>query len=204
MRKRDISYMLEMMRTTVKLKIARLARRAAPRRFLRRQDGSAAVEFAAILLPFLVIMFGIMETALVFFADQTLQTAVGDSARLIMTGQAQAGAGGPWPVDRFKTEVCNRIYALFDCQGGISINVTKYSSFGSVTMAPPPIKNDGTVDTSNFNYDTGGPGDIVVVQLYYHWPLFMTSWGFSHLSNSSATNSRLLVAAAAFKNEPYQ
>ncbi len=34
-------------------------------------------------------MFAIMETALVFFASQTLETAVADSARLIMTGQAQ-------------------------------------------------------------------------------------------------------------------
>ncbi len=193
--------MFEMMRTTLKLKFARLARRAAPRRFLRRQDGSAAVEFAAILLPFLVVMFGIMETALVFFADQTLQTAVSDSARLIMTGQAQNGA---WKVDDFKAQVCNRIYALFDCKGGISVNVTKYSSFGAVSFAPPPIKSDGTLDTTGFNYDTGGPGDIVVVQLYYQWPLFMTSWGFSHLSNTSSATNRLLVAAAAFKNEPYQ
>ena len=34
-------------------------------------------------------MFAIMETALVFFASQTMETAVADSARLIMTGQAQ-------------------------------------------------------------------------------------------------------------------
>src|SRR5215475_12960690 len=98
--------MFEMMRSAFKLGMARLARRAAPRRFLRRQDGAAAVEFAAIMAPFIVFMFGIMETALIFFADQTLQTAVEDSARLVMTGQAQNGA---WQVADFKRQVCNRI-----------------------------------------------------------------------------------------------
>src|SRR5262245_14088954 len=115
--------MFEMMRSTFRLKIARLARLAAPRRFIRRKNGSAAVEFAALMAPFIVFMFGIMGTALVFFADQTLQTAVDDSARLVMTGQAQSGG---WKVDDFKKQVCARIYALFDCNAGISINVTKY------------------------------------------------------------------------------
>ena len=39
--------------------------------------------------PFLALMFAIMETAIVFFAGQALETAVADCARLIMTGQAQ-------------------------------------------------------------------------------------------------------------------
>jgi Flp pilus assembly protein TadG len=195
--------MFEMMRTTLKLKIARLTRRAAPRRFLRHKGGSAAVEFAAVMLPFLVIMFGIMETALVFFADQTLQTAVSDSARLIMTGQAQSGG---WKIDDFKTQVCQRIYALFDCTHGISINVTKWPDFSSIHFTPPTYTN-GQLDTGAFSYDSGGPGDIIVVQLYYQWPLFMTwgsNWGFSGLSNTSGPGSRLLVGVAAFKNEPYQ
>ena len=60
------------------------------RRFARRNDGAAAVEFGMVAAPFLALMFAIMETALVFFASQTLETAVADSARLIMTGQAQS------------------------------------------------------------------------------------------------------------------
>ena len=60
------------------------------RRFARGDDGAAAVEFGMVAAPFLALMFAIMETALVFFAGQTLETAVADSARLIMTGQAQS------------------------------------------------------------------------------------------------------------------
>jgi Flp pilus assembly protein TadG len=56
---------------------------------VRRQDGSAAVAFSLIALPFLALMFAIIETALVFFAGQTLEAAVSSAGRLVMTGQAQ-------------------------------------------------------------------------------------------------------------------
>ena len=190
--------MIEIMRNALKRKIRRLARRASPRRFARRQDGSVAVEFGLILLPFLALMFGIMETALVFFADQTLETAVADSARLIMTGQAQTQN---LTAATFKNAVCARIYGLFDCQNGVYVNVQTYSTFGSISYSPP-IDGQGNLDSSNFVYQPGGPGDIVVVQLFYQWPIYVSLMNLSRLSNMSG-NKRLLVATAAFRNEPY-
>ena len=73
--------------------ICRLLPSRLVRRFVRQQDGSAAVEFGMVAVPFLGLTFAIFETALVFFAGQTLETAVADLARLIMTGQAQTGDG---------------------------------------------------------------------------------------------------------------
>jgi len=190
--------MIEMMRNSLKQKIRRLARRASPRLFVQRQDGSVAVEFGLILLPFLALVFGIMETALVFFADQTLETAVADSARLIMTGQAQTQN---LTAATFKNAVCARIYGLFNCANGVYVNVQTYSSFGSITYMPP-LDTNGNLVTSNFVYQPGGPGDIVVVQLFYQWPIYVSLMNLSKLSNMSG-NSRLLVATAAFRNEPY-
>jgi Flp pilus assembly protein TadG len=190
--------MIEIMRNALKQKIRRLARRASPRRFMRRQDGAVAVEFGLILLPFLALMFGIMETALVFFADQTLETAVSESARLIMTGQAQTQSLN---ATTFKNAVCARIYGLFDCQNGVYVNVQTYSSFGGITYTPP-LDTNGNLVTSNFVYQPGGPGDIVVVRLYYQWPIYVSLMNLNKLANMS-NNKRLLVATAAFRNEPY-
>src|SRR5215210_2803224 len=78
-------------------------------RLLRQQDGAAAVEFGLVAAPFLALLFAIMETALVFFAGQALETAVADSARLIMTGQAQSQG---FSQGAFKTAVCQKIYGL--------------------------------------------------------------------------------------------
>ena len=93
---------------------------------MRQQDGAAAVEFGLVAVPFLGLTFAILETALVFFAGQTLETAVADSARLIMTGQAQTAG---WTKDDFKTAVCNHIYGLFDCANGIYVDVQSYPVF---------------------------------------------------------------------------
>ena len=51
-------------------------------------------------------------------------------------------------------------------------------------------------------YTPGGPGDIVVVTLYYQWPIYVSLLS-NNLSNLSG-NNRLLVATAVFRNEPYQ
>src|SRR6187431_2620091 len=86
------------------------------RRFIRQNDGSAAVEFGLVAAPFLALVFAILETAFVFFAGQTLETAVADSSRLIMTGQAQSQGMNQ---SAFKSAVCARIYGLFDCENGV-------------------------------------------------------------------------------------
>lgn len=168
----------------------------AARRMLRREDGSAAVEFGLVAAPFLAMVFAIMETATIFFAGQTLETAVGDSARLIMTGQAQTGS---FDATQFKNKVCERIYGLFDCSGGMYVDVRTYTSFGSATP-PSPIDSDGNL-VNNFVYQPGGPGDIVVVRILYQWPVYVSLLGLD-LSNMSG-NKRLLIATQAFRNEPY-
>src|SRR5712671_2242535 len=66
--------------------------RNALRRFRRNRRGSAAVEFALVAPVFFALLFAIIETAIVFFAGQVLETVTQDSARMIMTGQAQTAA----------------------------------------------------------------------------------------------------------------
>jgi Flp pilus assembly protein TadG len=180
-------------------KFSALIRRLVPsrlaRRFVRQQDGSAAVEFSLVAIPFLGLTFAILETALVFFAGQTLETAVTDSARLIMTGQAQDGA---WSKDDFKAEVCSRIYGLFDCNG-VYVDVKTYESFASINNDLP--LTDGKIDESKLNFSPGNPGQIEVVTLYYQWPITVSLLG-NNLANIN-NGKRLLVATAVFCNEPF-
>jgi Flp pilus assembly protein TadG len=173
---------------------ARPAMPAWLRRFVRRQDGTTAIEFGLVLLPFMSILLMTMETALVFFAQQTLETAVSDSARLIMTGQAQSKS---YDADKFKTEVCGRIVALFDCANGMYVDVQKYSSFSSITGGVTLDSNGKPVTA----YQPGVNGDIVVVRLIYKWPI-VSPLTQTYLADTSST-TRMLVATAAFRNEPF-
>jgi Flp pilus assembly protein TadG len=174
----------------------RLEAAAAVRRLVRQQDGAAAVEFAMVAAPFLALIFAIMETAIVFFAGQALETAVADSSRLIMTRQAQTQGMSQ---AQFKDAVCARIYGLFDCQNGVQVDVRKFSSFANVTM-PSPVDANGNFGA--MGYDPGGPGDIVVVRLFYKYPVYVSLLGFSSSMSNVAGGMRLLAATAAFRNEP--
>lgn len=186
---------------TVRSKIA-----ARARRFARRQDGAVAVEFAFVAIPFLGLLFAILETALVFFAGQSLEASTAESARLILTGQAQTdispttGKVGYSQQD-FKNVACANLSSLFDC-AKLFVSVNTYASFASVNTSTPVAGGKLTIDTDNLPYNAGNPGDIVVVQLYYQWPIVVSllDGGLSNLDGQK----HLLMATSVFRNEPYQ
>ena len=189
--------MFKSARSKVAVRMRRLMPLRIARKFARRQDGTAAIEFAVIATPFLALTFAIIETAFVFFAGQTLEAAAADSARLIMTGQAQLAG---YSQSDFKTAVCARVYGMFDCTNGVYVDVKSYTTFASVDNTSPVVNKQ--FDPSKMAYTPGNPGDIVVVKLYYQWPVYVSMLG-SDLSNLSGGN-RLLVATAVFRNEPYK
>lgn len=181
---------------------------AVLRRFRRSRAGSAAVEFALVAPVFFALLFAIIETGMVFFANQVLETVTQDSARVIQTGQAMTPGGisttqtGPLTEAQFQQQVvCPDVPVLFNCNN-ISIDVESYPP----TQAWPAsfsnqIDSNGNFIANNLQYNTGGPCDVVIVRLFYQWPLFVTGLGYN-ISNL-AGNKRLLWGSAAFRNEPY-
>jgi Flp pilus assembly protein TadG len=171
---------------------------------LRQEEGAAAVEFALVAAPFLALMFAIMETALVFFAGQYLETVATDSTRLILTGQAQTSA---WSQSQFQTQVCAKLVALFNCSG-LVIDVQTYANFANTNTSLPLSNGQWSFPTNAqgqpvTTFQPGNPGDIVVARLMYEWPVWVWFPGLSALSNMT-NKGRLLMATAAFRNEPYQ
>ena len=169
--------------------------RNALHRFGRSRRASAAVEFALVAPVFFALLFAIIETAIVFFAGQVLETITQNSARQILTGQAQTAG---YSQAQFKTYVCSQIPALFNCNN-LYVDVESYTSFSNVTINSQIDANKNFIN--NMQYSPGNAGDIVVVRLFYQWPLFVTGLGYN-IANLSGS-MRLLTATAAFKNEPY-
>jgi Flp pilus assembly protein TadG len=181
----------------IALSAAHVLRLPVVRRFLKKDDGAAAVEFALVAAPFLALVFAIMETALVFFAGQTLETAAADSARLIMTGQAQTQG---FDQAKFKTEVCKRVFGLFNCAAGMQVDVRTYNTFSEIDSSKP-IDANGNLK-NDFTYNPGGPGQIVVVRLMYQFPVYVSLLGLNLAD--MAGGKRLLMSTSAFRNEPFQ
>jgi Flp pilus assembly protein TadG len=165
-------------------------------RFCSATAGATAVEFALLLAPFIALTFAILQTGIIFFAGQALETIAAKSSRFVLTGQAQMQG---WSASDFKTQACALVTGLFNCQSGVYVDVENYSSFAAANMAMP-ITN-GTFNSGSLGFNPGGPGDVVVLRLYYQYPVFVQLLGFS-LSNLNG-GYNLLAATAVFKNEPY-
>lgn len=162
---------------------------------LRNRDGSAAVEFGLVVLPFCVMIFAILEVALIFTLDSVLENAAIGTGRLVRTGQASAQG---MTAAQFKTELCSRM-SIFsgDCESKATIDVRVIPQFN--TTPPDPLAGEG-FDPSGLTYANGNPGDLILVRVWYEHPLLTTflSQGLSHVGDRTA----MLTATTAFRNEP--
>lgn len=168
------------------------------KRLVRNASGATAVEFALVAAPFLALLIAIFQTGIVFLAGRILDQTVAQASRYILTGQAQTSnmtqAG-------FQNWVCSNTLALFNCNN-FMINVQSYNSFLAANTCTPTLTFNAQGQVTNtWSYNPGNPGDIVVVEVMYQWPIVLgpLSFNLSTLSNGN----RLLVSCAAFKNEPF-
>lgn len=164
------------------------------RSFRTNDSGATAVEFALVAAPFFVLLFAIIEIALIFFAQQVMDTGVSQAARLIRTGQSQS-----MDQAQFKQEVCNRIATMFDCEEGLKLDVRTYPTFADIDTSLPI--EDGKLKDDSFQFKQGKGGSIVVVRAYYEWPTIVP--GLGHDMGNLANGNRLLATATAFRNEPF-
>ncbi|HEY8337871.1 MAG TPA: TadE/TadG family type IV pilus assembly protein [Tardiphaga sp.] len=170
---------------------------ASLRRFRRNRRGSAAVEFALVAPMFFALIFAIIETSLVFFAGQILETGTQDSGRLLFTSQVQAS--GMSATD-FKTDLCNRVSVMFTC-ANIYVDVKSYAAGTAITISDP-IDSAGNF-VNNFTYapPANGSDATVVVRAFYQWPLIVTGLGYNiaNIGRGTSNSKRLLAATAAFR-----
>jgi Flp pilus assembly protein TadG len=175
---------------------AQRAKRLRFFRLRRNEDGSVAIEFAIIAPVFFFLMFVIAETALVFIAEQVLENAVFETARLIRTGQAQ---NANMSEADFKAEVCGRASIFIDCDGAdFYLDVRSFDKFQDVQFEPPVDEDDNFTEPQ---FDYGQQSDIVVVRTYYQWPINPVM-GRQWLNLMG--NGKLLIGSfSVFRNEPF-
>lgn len=162
------------------------------KRFCRKQDGAAAVEFAIIGLPFFGLLLIIFETAAVIFTDIALQNGVTETARLIRTGQVQTQGINQ---GQFKQLLCENVASIVDCSQ-IRLEVSK-----SPTLPIPGANIMTVADEAPQSFEAGGPSEWVLVQARYDWKLMVPA--ISMMGNAGEGKLRRLTAGALFRNEPY-
>ncbi len=179
--------------------------RSQLRRFRRSRRGSTAVEFALVAPVFFALLFAIIETTLVFFASQILESGIQDASRQLYTHQLQdVGLSTSDEEAAFKNDLCTRVRVLLSCP--LDVDVKFYPAGSSITIADP-IDASGNYDNSNmtFQLPPKNSSATVVVRGFYQWPLFVTGLGYNiaNIGRGTSNSKRLLAATTAFHIESY-
>lgn len=176
------------------MKILRL-KRLGLRCFLRDRKGASALEFAIVGAPFLLLLIGLFDIALLYIGNFALEQTVSEAARFIRTGQAQQ-----WGETAFKNRVCANAGPVLDCSH-LSFDVRVFPDWAAVELTPPIDKEKSN---QTYSYEPGARNEIVVVRAFYEWP-FLKNFptAFDPQAPGSESGKRTLVATAAFRNEPF-
>lgn len=167
-------------------------------------EGSAAVEFSLVAIPFFLLLFAMTEIGITMFADQVLETGTQDVSRLILTNQIQKSMKPQTTNGKQETEaeaatrakselqsaLCAKINTLFDCSQ-IQMDLR---SFPSATAVSLPDPNNCQVSPQ---FSPGNPGDLVILRVFYQWQTFVTMLNFGNCPSKA----RLLISTAAVMNQ---
>lgn len=184
-------------------RISVLARLRRAKGFWRADNGAAAVEFALVVTPFFVLLFGVIELGLVLMAQVDLENAMSAATREIRTGLNQSATTVAYQKvqnTNFATAVCRKmLWMVSDCQSNIQVDVQTYGTFNNIVL-PSNVAGQAALAAGGANFLTGGPNSIVVVRAYYTWPLFIPGL---NTALKRVGNRTLLTSVTTFENEPF-
>ncbi|ART83641.1 hypothetical protein CBP31_14210 [Oceanisphaera profunda] len=152
----------------------------------KRYKGTTTVEFALVAGLFMLLMFAIIDIAMIGFVNLTMQNAVREGARYAVTGCAELDPryGDPeepeYKADRkeaVKFKIKEHSMGLYD----------RVMKEGGLTVKDPDDKEVSGV---------GNPGQLIVIQLNGSWPL-MTPLLSPFFENGNFD----FTVSAAMKNE---
>lgn len=165
--------------------------------FKRDVSATTAVEFALLAFPFFMTLLGIFDISTMYFASTTLEKGTYAVARKVKTGEVVANS---MTAQQFKQELCDEVSGMLACDQRLQVDVRTFQQFNQANL-PPPLNPDGTIDNSQFQFNPGNAGDVVLVRTFYVWSVATPFWG--QLFSNMAGGTFLMQAAAAFRNEPF-
>lgn len=167
-------------------------------RFRRDREGAAAVETALVAAPFIALLIAALQLGLVYLSQSALEVATEKTARSVLIGAAQTAG---LTQAQFLSALCGNLPSILACSR-VMVDAQVYTTFSGSNTSAPTITYDSKGNVSNqWSYNLGGANSIVVLRVMYLLPV-VGALGFNIVNQNA--NSRLLLATAVVKNEPYQ
>ena len=167
-----------------------------PIKFYRNDSGATAIEFSILVIPFVLIIVGILELAMMYTASALVETSTGIAARLIRTCQISEFAD---PETTFRETFCDLAGLLVDCDD-VVFEVVAFADdegFAEAILYPPQFDGNGNLISRGFN--PGGVSDIVMIRTAYLYPMITPVIG--NLL-AGADGRMLIMSTITQKTEP--
>ncbi len=178
----------------------------------RNADGAVAIEFAMLAPAYFLLIIGVMECAMMMFAQHVLESASANASRVGKTGYVVTNETRQQTI----MATITRLAGFIMDSSLINITSTTYNSFGSIGTGESFIDADGngqwdsgenyTDANGNGVYNSdigttgfGNAGDIVVYTISYPWPIMTPIMGDIVGTDGTLT----LTSRVVVKNEPY-
>jgi Flp pilus assembly protein TadG len=150
--------------------------------------GATMVEFAAVALPFFILLFGAFDIGFYYWGSEELEHATAYGARLVRTGQVQNGGINQ---AQLKTEICSKTAVLVGCSSRLRIDVRSGQSLADITP-PSPLDGQGELKgDADFVFSPGVGNDVVLVSAFFNWRLLLKPSDY------------IMHAAVVSRNEPF-
>lgn len=164
-------------------------------RWVRKKEGSTAIEFSLMAIPYVMLTVGIIEMSIMYASASLLEGATGSAARMIRTGQIQQATSED-PETMFRDAICSYATVLINCND-VQIEVSTMDSFSD--FSGPSYDADGNLNNQGFA--AGGVSDRVLIRVAYRYSM-MTPFIGPLLAGPD--NSHMFISTIVLQTEPYE
>jgi len=167
--------------------------------FFRNREGSTAIEFTLLAIPFAMLVFAILESCISFAGQQVMANITDDIARQIRTGQLRPANISETSL---KKTICDRLEIIVadDCPG-LEVDLRQFTSFADAASIRIKLTSDRDLDTSDFDVAPGPSMSKNMLRVFYKWPV-ITDF-MSKLVSNLKDGKTLHFATVTWQNEPF-
>ena len=167
------------------------------REFFQQNSGAAAIEFAILVVPFTLLIFGIIEISLMFTAQTMLQSATNKATREIRTAELHSVSDAE---DEFEKIVCNNINLMLECEK-LGYEVVDVDNFSDAADLEAQFDDDNEFESRGF--ELPGAESTVLVRTVYRYPL-ATNFFQNVFADGPDNETRLFISTNVLEIEPFE
>lgn len=165
--------------------------------WFKAKEGSTAIEFSLMAVPYLVLSLGIIELGIMYASASMLEGATTSASRMIRTGQLQQ-SGSAAPQEDFENALCAYADVLLDCTR-VVVEVIPMQSYMDYGDLAPQFDANGNMISAGFN--AGGSSDRILIRTAYRYQMLTP---FVGQLLAPPVGERLFMSTLVLQTEPYE